>query len=217
MKNLPFSIVPRRLHCSLWLFRNPRATEILVSANRQASSLPPHAIEEMTNVMTFKLHAALCLVVLLALTARGQDEAKAAKKRFGFDFNPLLYPQDGPEKTVQSIVKALDAKRYDYLLAQIADPKYIDQKVAEYKDLFPKKADEQARAFLAFDRLVRETATHFSEDPLLLKELRQFAQKDKAMWEEKEDRVVGSVDSIAAHKVFLRKIGDRWFLENKQQ
>ena len=157
-------------------------------------------------------------MLLVALCASAQDEGKSAPKdapRYGVSYEPLLYPQKEPDETARSIVKAIESKRFDYLLAQLADPKYVDLKIAEYRDLLPKVAKDEARVVLAFDRLVRETAQHFQDDPLLLKELRAFAKAAK--WESEGGKAVGTVESIPAHKVVLRNEGGRWFLENRQQ
>jgi hypothetical protein len=158
---------------------------------------------------------ALFLPVALALGAAAQDEKPEQEaRRYGFDYNHALYPQKKPEEAIKSIVKAIDGKRVDYLLAQLADPKYVDSQIAQYKANFTTGKDD-ARTFRAFDRLVNETVEYFLSDPLLIKELRQFARDGK--WEIEEDVATGTVKDVPARKVFLRKIGDRWFLENRQQ
>jgi hypothetical protein len=158
------------------------------------------------------LGLAVFLPVLFALTAAAQDEKDAP--RYGFDYNHALYPQKKPDEAIRSIVKAIDGKRIDYLLAQLADPKYVDSQVAQYKALYTKGKDD-ARTFLAFDRLVNETVEYYLSDPILLKELRMFARDGK--WDVEEDVATGTVKDVPARKVFLKKIGERWFLENRQQ
>jgi hypothetical protein len=158
--------------------------------------------------------AVLALVPLL--TAVAQDEEKKGKEavRFGFDANLTVYPQKMPKDTIGSVVKAIDNKRIDYLLAQLADPRFVDTQINEYRPLFPKAKDEAA-TFLAFDRLVAETVQHFQSDPILVKDLRRFARD--AEWEVNDDVAVGALKDLAARKVFLKRIGERWFLENRQQ
>ena len=68
---------------------------------------------------------------------------------------------------------------------------------------------------LAFDRLLRETNQFFQNDPLIVKDLRVFAKEAK--WAEEGETAIGTVETIPARKVFLKKIGERWFLENRQQ
>lgn len=167
------------------------------------------------------LGLALVLPALLTVGARGQDEEKKAPPpasnptRYGFDYNPTLYPQKTPKETMASIVKAIDTKRVDYLLAQLADPKFVDGQVAQYRSLFP-NGTEAARTFLAFEKVTGATVQHLLADPILVKEMRLFARD--AAWEEKEDNTsVGTLKDVPARKVFLKRIGERWYLENRQQ
>jgi len=147
--------------------------------------------------------------------AVAQDAAKQKPpRRFGFEVDETTYPQKSPAEAMKSIAILLDRGRVDYLLAHLSDPSYVDHWVERYKANFPQgKAD--ARHLLAFDRLVRETTKYFDNDPLIVKDLRMFAKEAK--WSEEGNVATGSVDTIPARKVFLRKIGERWFLENKQE
>lgn len=157
----------------------------------------------------------LVALAVFSLTAAAQDEVKVKKmpRRFGFDVDETTFPQQAPAEAMKSIGIALDRKKVDYLLAHMIDPKYVDYWVDRYKAVYPMGNDE-GRRLLAFDRLVRETSQYYQDDPLLLRELRVFA-KD-AEWTENDDLATGVVKKIAARKVYLRKIGDRWFLKNRQ-
>ncbi len=161
-----------------------------------------------------RIVSVLVLVVCAFLPTNAQDKEKKAPPRFGFDLDEFTFPQKSPEETIKSIAKALDRKKLDYLLAHIADPLYVDYWVNQYKKDFTKGTD-RAKELLAFDQLVAETSLYFQNDPLLIRDLRVFSRDGK--WEERDDLAIGTVESIPARKVFLRKMGDRWFLENKQQ
>jgi hypothetical protein len=162
-------------------------------------------------------------LVILAFAAiasfsEAQDDAKKKPTpetaRFGFNVDEVLYPQKTPPETMKSIVTAIDRKRVDYLLAQIVDPVHVDYWVDQYKqDISLGK--EEGRRLLAFEKLARETILYYQNDPLIVKDLRVFAKEAK--WSDEGDVAVGTVDTIPARKVFLKKIGDRWFLENRQQ
>jgi hypothetical protein len=156
--------------------------------------------------------AAVLALVVLGTASPAQD--KKAASRYGFDVNETTYPQKTPADAMNSIARAIERKKVDYLLAQMADPAYVDYWVERYKGDFT-QAKEEGKRLLAFDRLVRETTDYFLNDPLIVRDLRIFAKDAK--WEEKDDIAVGTVESIPARKVFLKKVGDRWFLENKQQ
>jgi hypothetical protein len=145
--------------------------------------------------------------------AAAQDEEKKVAPRFGFAYNAELYPQKKPDEALKSIVKAIDAKRIDYLLAQLADPKFVDAQIAEFKATI-KMGDPEQRAFAAFQKLVEVTNDYFQADPALIKELRLFAQGGKF---EIEDTLATGTLKGSPRKVFMRQIGERWFLENRQQ
>ena len=154
------------------------------------------------------------LIVLVApLTLSAQDDPAKLTKRYGYSVEAVLYPQKTPQDAIKSIVKALDAKKIDYLLAHLADPKFVDDRVAEYAAL--QKGGAEARTILAFERLARETVLHFQEDPVLVKELRLYV-KD-ADWDEKDNTATGTLKTASPRRVYFRKVEERWFLENKQQ
>lgn len=156
----------------------------------------------------------MMLLTLCALGFAQDDVKKKAGPRFGFEADEENYPQKAPADTMKSIIAAYDRRRVDYLLAHLADPVYVDYWVNRYKDDF-KKGSEEGKRMLAFDRLTRETEKYFENDPLIVKELRIFAKEAK--WAEEGNLAVGAVEKIPARKVYLKRIGERWFLENKQQ
>jgi hypothetical protein len=162
---------------------------------------------------------ALLTLAFACLSSPAQDEKKKpapAPRRFGMDVDETTFPQQTPKDAMKSIATALERKNTDYLLAHLADPTYVDYWVERYKADFP-QGKEEGKRLLAFERLVKETNLYFQNDPVIVKELRQFGKEAK--WTDAEDSpvAVGTVETIPARKVFLKKIGDRWFLENKQQ
>jgi hypothetical protein len=164
------------------------------------------------------LFTAVLLIVLPTVAPTAQDEEKKTPPkdlpRYGFDYVPTLYPQKAPKEALTSIVKAIDDRRIDYLLAQLADPKYVDAQVNEYRAQFATSKPE-AQAFLAFDRLVQDTVRYFLSDPVLIRELRMFSRD--AVWEVADDVATGVHKDVPARKMVMRRVGERWFLENKQQ
>ena len=155
----------------------------------------------------------LSLVMFLASFVAAQNQNQL-NKRYSFDVNLDLYPQKTPQEALLSIAKAVDNKRVDYLLAHLADPRFVDDAVAANIKTIP-QGSEQAKLFLAFDRLVSETTHYFLEDPTLIKELRRFGTEGE--WDLMETQATGTLKTIQGRKMFLRKEEDRWFLENKQQ
>ena len=117
--------------------------------------------------------AALILMLVGLDAVAGQQAGESVNKRYGHEIEPAKYPQGSPDVALKSVLQAIDDRRIDYLMAQLADPAFVDKKVAEYKNRF--QGPERARITLAFDHLVKETARYFQDDPSLVRELRRFA------------------------------------------
>ena len=182
--------------------------------------------------------------VLLSAASLAAQDAPAPKyqSRFNVEYNKVNYPQSEAKAAFKSVVKAIDENRHEYLMAQLVDPVFVDARVAEYKALmfppesllaedeeiageldpllkkrkiFAKETNEKNRVKVAFGRLVTETKKHFSEDPILVRELRLFVRDGE--WEEDAEKAVASLKKTTTRKVFLRKLEGRWFMEEKQQ
>src|SRR5258708_5962270 len=98
---------------------------------------------------------AILLGLTLAATVglpQGDKKGKEAI-RFGVLHDPDAYPQSEPKEALASVVKAVNLKQFDYLLAHLADPKFVDARVEELKKQTSPDAKEEARAFLAFQKL----------------------------------------------------------------
>jgi len=148
-----------------------------------------------------------------ATVASSQDDDKKVPPRFGFAYNAELYPQKKPQEALKSVIRAIDGKRVDYLLAQLADPKFVDAQVANYQASIG-KADPEVRTLAAFGRFVEDTIGYFQSDPVIVKELRLFARDGQ--WEV-DDMLATATLKGSPRKVFFKQIGDRWYLENRQQ
>ena len=153
----------------------------------------------------------LTALVLMITPLAAQPPDRLAS-RYGYDVIENKYPQKSPEDALASAIKAIETKKFDYLMAQLADPIYVDKKIEEYKRQFAGK--EESRTLLAFDRLTKETAKYFQDDPLLVKELKRFAKE--GMWKTEAAKAVCTLKVLPGRQVFMRKIQSRWFLENKQ-
>src|SRR5262249_47654862 len=136
------------------------------------------------------------LVGVAAVCARQAGEK--APRRYLIDADLEQYPQDTPEKALKSAVKAIDGRKIDYLLAQLADPEFVDRRVEEYKADFGEKVKEESRAVLAFDKLVKETAAHFRDDPSSVKELQRFAREGE--WETGGNKASAKLKDLPARR-----------------
>jgi hypothetical protein len=161
--------------------------------------------------------AALVVLTLVAGVGlpQGGKDGKKEVNRFGVLLDVQEYPQKSEKEALASVVKAINLKQYDYLLAHLADPKFVDARVEDLKKHTNPKAKEEARTFLAFQFLVKITAEHFTEDPSKVRDLKRFA--DNAEWTAKGTLSVGTLKDLPTRKVFLRKIGDRWVLEDRER
>ena len=81
--------------------------------------------------------------------------------------------------------------------------------------IFAKEVNDKNRVIAAFGRVITETKKHFSEDPILVRELRLFVRDGE--WEEDGEKAVASLKKVTTRKVFLRKLEGRWFMEERQQ
>lgn len=183
------------------------------------------------------------LPLLAAASLLGQEPAaRMYDIRYNIEMNPINYPQKSPQEAMASIAKAINAGAFEYLMGQLVDPPYVDNRVAEFrkiivpreeivaeeediarepdpivrkKKILDKERKDRARNVVAFNRLALETRKHLDEDPVLLKELRLFAKNGE--WEIDEERAVGSLKGVSPRKVYLRKREDRWFMEERNQ
>ena len=48
---------------------------------------------------------------------------------FCIDSAAVAFPKKNPQEALGSVLKAVDAKRFDYVAAQLADPVFIDDRV----------------------------------------------------------------------------------------
>ena len=66
-----------------------------------------------------------------------------------------------------------------------------------------------------FEELVRETTGKLADNPAALKELQRFLKEGE--WEGGETSANAKLKDVKDQQVFFRKIGHRWYLENRQK
>ncbi len=142
----------------------------------------------------------ICLGLLLGMlvgwtAANGGDKA-AEETRYAIAPDLKMYPQGTAKEALASVVKAVEAKRVDYVVAQLADPSFVDDRV---KRLYGGRIVEQ----------VDDTRAQL--DPSAIKLLQRFL-KD-GTWREEKNRVVVQLKD-EARRLSFKKDGDRWFMEN---
>jgi hypothetical protein len=141
-------------------------------------------------------------IVLVCIVGVSAQEANTPPRRYGIETNLRDYPQETPKETLASVLRALERGRINYLLAHLTDPAFVDKRV---KEIYGGN----------FDELVRETTRKLSDNPAVVKELRRFLKEGE--WEGGDNTASAKLKDVKERQVFFRKIGRRWYLENRQR
>ncbi|HEY1859126.1 MAG TPA: hypothetical protein VGG61_02160 [Gemmataceae bacterium] len=137
--------------------------------------------------------AQLVVLVVFPAATNGEDVVQ----HYGISADYKTYPQATPKETLASLLKAVEDKHLDYVLAHLADPHWVEKRV---KDLGGK-----------FEDLVKECG-ETKLDPAAVKQLRRFLQDGEWKVQEKTAEVV--LKDVNDRSVRLYRIDDRWFMEN---
>jgi hypothetical protein len=142
--------------------------------------------------------ACLALTTIL-IQASPFCAAKDPKGHYGVVHDPKAYPQSSPKETLQSLIKAVEAKNPGYVLAYLADPEWVDGRVKEYGQ--------------KFEVLLKETTGKLIDDPSALKLLKRFEKEGS--WEADEFKARVKLKDVSDKSIQFRKIGDTWYMENE--
>jgi hypothetical protein len=143
------------------------------------------------------------LVFLAAVAAGGVaeapgDKAPEAGPRHGIAADLKTYPQGTPQEALASALKAVDARRFDYVAAQLADPAFIDDRIQR---IYGGRFEEQ----------VEDTRARL--DPSTVKLLRRFLKDGK--WTSHKGQASARLEDVPDRRVYLRRENGRWFLEHR--
>jgi hypothetical protein len=137
------------------------------------------------------------LLALWCVSAALAEPDTAARQ--GIDPDLKTYPQATPKEALASVLKAIENKRVDYLIAHLADPEWVDQRL---KDTGGK-----------LNELRQETTARLVDDPGAAKQLQRLLKEGE--WENDSSSASVHLKEGTDRWVFLRKGNDRWFLENR--
>ena len=144
------------------------------------------------------------IAVLLGLLGLSSFLAQAAVKNttdqaYGIVSDHKTYPQSTPQETLASVIKAIEAKRVNYLLAHLADSDFVERRLKSNGG--------------RFKDLVQEATDKLSNDPGVLKQLRRFLKE--GTWT--SDKAAASVQlkDVKDRSITFRKIKDHWFMRNQ--
>jgi hypothetical protein len=120
--------------------------------------------------------------------------------RYAVERDLKSFPQATPQEALASILKAIDLNRFDYLVAQLADPTFIDPRV---RRLYGGRIEPQ----------IEDTRARL--DPFTIKLLRRFC-KEGVCQIDKQTALVRLKD-VSDRCVYLSVQNGRWFLEHRFQ
>jgi hypothetical protein len=145
---------------------------------------------------------ALGIALAWVVSVSAQPPQESTPRRYGIEANLRDYPQENPKETLASVLRAIERGRINYLLAHLADPAFVEKRVKEVYG-----GD--------FEELVKETTHKLADNPAAVKELGRFLKEGE--WEGGEAAASVKLKDVKDRQVFFRKIGQRWFLENRQK
>jgi hypothetical protein len=137
----------------------------------------------------------LAFLAVLLCSSAILGQGGSTTTRYGVPLDRKTYPQSSPKEALRSVLGAIDAGRFDYLLAHLSDPTFVDDRV---KRLYGGKFEEQ----------VKDTRNRL--DPFLIKQLRKFL--DKGEWHISKEEATVVVEDLPDRRVYLIKMDDQWYL-----
>jgi hypothetical protein len=133
------------------------------------------------------MHAALLVVLLFPVA-----------DRYGIAENATKYPQSTPKEALASVLKAIEAKDFDYLVAHLAEPAFVDDRI---KRVYAGKFEEQ----------VDDTKARL--DALVVKQLTRIAKEGN--WEIGKVAALVRSDDYPDRVIRLVPREGRWYLSHQ--
>lgn len=143
------------------------------------------------------LALALLLGPGLALAARTDPTPDT---RYGIPLDAKAYPQATAKEALTSVIKAVEAQRFEYLVAQLADPAFVDERVQRQYDG-------------RFESQVVDTRRKMDAGTLQL--LQRFLKEGEWTSDKESKSDCVRLKDVKDRCVYFRRIGDRWYLENR--
>jgi hypothetical protein len=122
-------------------------------------------------------------------------------ERYGISAVRDIFPQSTPQETLASVVKAIDGRRMDYILSQLADPDYVDQRVRDVHNG-------------RFSAMVDEATEKLARDPGTVSRFRRYLKEGE--WEVQDSTATVRLKD-RPDIVGFRKIGPWWYMDNRKR
>ncbi len=139
----------------------------------------------------------MCAVLLWLLAVLAAPDRDS---RYGVALDLKTYPQSTPKEALASVLKAAADRKFDYLVAHLANPAFVDDRV---KKVYGGKFAEQ----------VSDTKARL--DPLTLKKLARF--RDEGKWTVGKGSATVTLKNVKDRVVRLVKKDGRWYLEHRNR
>ena len=136
------------------------------------------------------------------VSAGWAQQTKQPPARYGIEADLDNYPQAEPKAALESVLRAIDKKKIDYLLAQLSDPQWVDNRVQKVHGG-------------KFEEHVKEITGLLASDPTQVEELRRFLRE--GTWDANDSEARVSLKDVPEDLVILRKIEGRWFLDHQKK
>jgi hypothetical protein len=160
-------------------------------------------IERLVDFNGDMMRIAVATVTLLA--AGGSLWAQPVKgprgERYGISAVRDVFPQSTAQETLASVIKAIDGRRMDYVLAQLADPDYVDQRVRDVHNGH-------------FSALVDEANQELARDPGTVSRFRRYLKEGQ--WDAQDVTATVRLRDRPVVVAF-RKVGQWWYLDNRKR
>jgi len=178
----------------------------------------------------------LALTAVLVLTTISAAQAPEVKPRFDVLHNSEFYKQDTPQQTLTSVVGALGRDRYDYVIAHLLDPAYVNSRLATTQSYFERIAADQVAQTgggrllqgaalqariqqvgmsLNVKQLAEQMKAKLADEPDNLKDLKRLARE--GVFVDTGDTATATYKDIKDGALYFKKVEGRWFLENRKE
>jgi hypothetical protein len=156
-------------------------------------------VEEIFQMRYLSLWMLTLGILVLSQPHLLDAQEKEPPKRFDITANFQLYPQATPKELMGTLMKTIQKERFDYLVAHLMEPTFVDNRLATDR-ITPSQ----------FSKVIQ---AKFKDQPELLRDLLKLLNEGEV--EDSGDRAIVKHKDVKNHQVYLKKIEDRWFIENK--
>jgi len=175
---------------------------------------------------------ALVASIVFAAAVSAQD----IPSRFEVLYNPDLYKQDTPQDTVNSILGAIERGRFDYIVAHLLDPDFVDNRLATTRNYFERVAAEQVAGSAGgatlkgaeLENRIRDVGLRLNvadladrirkklvDEPANIRDLKRFARDGQ--FQTSADTGSATLKDVKDRALYFKNVKGRWYMENRKE